>query len=248
MTSGNIGAINNTFGGGGYYNFFTEGLMFDVYDDITIDSVTIFPSDTGTIGIIIQNILGSAIYNGTYTITSPINTINGHKVPIGLNVPSGYAYGMYISSISPNTLSLYRNTTNASYPYTYGNVASITQASNGSTDFYFFFYNWDISTISCYSYHQEAIVYVDPCTKIKEETITDFILSPNPNNGSFEISLTYPGENTYIEILDLSGKVIYRKLLNNNHQRIKLDEINSGCYLVILNENGNKKIKKLIIN
>ena len=74
---------------------------------------------------------------------------------------------MYISAISPGTLSLYRNTTNASYPYDYGNVASITSASTGSTDFYFF-YNWDISTISCYSDMQEAVVYVDNCTNIHQ--------------------------------------------------------------------------------
>ena len=60
-------------------------------------------------------------------LTAPVNTISGHKVPIGVNVPAGLAYGMYISAISPGTLSLYRNTTNASYPYNYGNVASITQ-------------------------------------------------------------------------------------------------------------------------
>ena len=107
--------------------------MFDVFNDMTIDSVTIYPSDTGTIGIIIQSLLGSTVYNGSYTITAPVNTISGHKVPLGVNIPAGYAYGMYISSISPGTLSLYRNTTNASYPYNYSNIASITQPSNGLT-------------------------------------------------------------------------------------------------------------------
>ena len=121
LAPGNMGPVNNTFGGGGYYNFFTEGLMFDVYNDLTIDSVTIYPSDTGTVGIIIQSILGSTLFNGTYTITTPGNI--GFKVPIGVNIPAGLGYGMYISAISPGTLSLYRNTTNASYPYDYGNVA-----------------------------------------------------------------------------------------------------------------------------
>ena len=133
LAPGNIGAANTNFGGGGYYNFFTEGLMFDVFNDMTIDSVTIYPSDTGTVGIIIQSVLGSTVYNGSYITTAPVNTITGHKVPIGVNIPAGYAYGMYISAISPGTLSLYRNTTNASYPYNFGNTASITQASNGST-------------------------------------------------------------------------------------------------------------------
>ena len=49
LAPGNIGPANNNFGGGGYYNFFTDGLLFDVYNDLTIDSVTIYPSDTGTL-------------------------------------------------------------------------------------------------------------------------------------------------------------------------------------------------------
>ena len=248
LAPGNMGATNNTFGGGGYYNFFTDGLMFDVYNDLTIDSVTIYPSDTGTVGIIIQSVLGSTIFNGTYTITAPVNTISGHKVPIGVNIPAGYAYGMYISAISPGTLSLYRNTTNASYPYDYGNIASITQASNGSTDFYFFFYNWDISTISCYSDMQEAVVYVDPCTNIKENNLGEFNISPNPNNGSFEIYMTNITATTEIEILDLNGKIIYDNTISNKNQNINIENISRGVYIVKANQNGNIKTKKLIIN
>ena len=247
LAPGNMGAVNNTFGGGGYYNFFTDGLLFDVYSDMTIDSVTIYPSDTGTVGIIIQSILGSTIFNGTYTITAPINTISGHKVPIGVNIPAGLGYGMYISAISPGTLSLYRNTTNASYPYDYGNIASITSASTGSTDFYFFFYNWDISTISCYSDMEEAEIYVDNCTGIYGKLISDFKISPNPNNGEFEINLSYIGENTSIEILDLNGKLVYQNRLNNKTQFINVSSISRGIYIISLIENGIRKTKKLII-
>ena len=247
LAPGNMGAVNNTFGGGGYYNFFTDGLLFDVYSDMTIDSVTIYPSDTGTVGIIIQSILGSTIFNGTYTINAPINTVSGHKVPIGVNIPAGLGYGMYISAISPGTLSLYRNTTNASYPYDYGNIASIISASTGSTDFYFFFYNWDISTISCYSDLEEAEIYVDNCTGIYGELISNFNISPNPNNGEFEINLSYIGENTTIEIIDLNGKLLYQNRLNNKTQFINVSSISRGIYLISLIENGRRKTKKLII-
>ena len=247
LAPGNMGPANNTFGGGGYYNFFTDGLLFDVYNDLTIDSVTIYPSDTGTIGIIIQSVLGSTVYNGTYTISAPINTVSGHKVPIGVNIPAGLSYGMYISAISPGTLSLYRNTTNASYPYNYGNVASITSASTGSTDFYFFFYNWDISTISCYSDMQEAVVYVDNCTNITNNTALEFSISPNPNNGTFDIVMPILYENTAIEILDLSGKIIFSEKLSLKKQRLDINNISRGIYLISVHQNGNTKSEKLII-
>jgi hypothetical protein len=189
--------------------------------------------------------LGSTIFNGTYTITAPVNTISGHKVPIGVNIPSGIGYGMYISAISPGTLSLYRNTTNASYPYDYGNVASITQGSNGSTDFYYFFYNWDISTISCYSEMQEAIVYVDACLGTENQIFEDFKIYPNPNNGSFEIQMTNLSAKTEIEILDLNGKKIYKNTYSN--QNINIENISRGVYIVKANQNGYVRTKKLII-
>ena len=247
LAPGNMGATNNTFGGGGYYNFFTDGLLFDVYNDLTIDSVTVYPSDTGTIGIIIQSVLGSTIYNGTYTINAPINTVSGHKIPIGVNVPAGLGYGMYISAISPGTLSLYRNTTNAAYPYNYGNVASITSASTGSTDFYFFFYNWDISTISCYSGLQEAVVFVDNCANIDENNNIEFSISPNPNNGAFEVVLPSITNNTTLEVLDLSGKIIFSEKLTQRKQRLNLNNISRGVYLININQNGSFKTEKLII-
>ena len=247
LAPGNMGATNNTFGGGGYYNFFTDGLLFDVYNDLTIDSVTVYPSDTGTIGIIIQSVLGSTIYNGTYTINAPINTVSGHKIPIGVNVPAGLGYGMYISAISPGTLSLYRNTTNAAYPYNYGNVASITSASTGSTDFYFFFYNWDISTISCYSGLQEAVVFVDNCANIDENNNIEFSISPNPNNGAFEVVLPSITNNTTLEILDLSGKIICSEKLTQRKQRLSLNNISRGVYILNINQNGSFKTEKLII-
>ena len=154
---------------------------------------------------------------------------------------------MYISAISPGTLSLYRNTTNASYPYDYGNVASITQSSNGSTDFYFFFYNWDISTISCYSDMQEAVAYVDPCTQINNIKDLRFSILPNPNNGSFEVVVPKAISNSTIEILDLSGKVILSEKLNSIKQRINLNMISRGVYIISLNQNGIIKTEKLII-
>ena len=154
---------------------------------------------------------------------------------------------MYISAISPGTLSLYRNTTNASYPYNYGNVASITSASTGSTDFYFFFYNWDISTISCYSDMQEAVVYVDNCTNITNNTALEFSISPNPNNGTFDIVMPILYENTAIEILDLSGKIIFSEKLSQKKQRLDINNISRGIYLISVHQNGNTKTEKLII-
>ena len=95
---------------------------------------------------------------------------------------------------------------------------------------------------------QEAVVYVDPCTNIKENNLGEFNIYPNPNNGSFEIYMTNITAITEIEILDLNGKVIYNNTISNKNQNINLENISRGVYIVKANQNGNVKIKKLIIN
>ena len=58
---------------------------------------------------------------------------------------------------------------------------------------------------------EEAEIYVDNCAGIYGKLIPDFKISPNPNNGEFEINLSYIRENTSIEILDLNGKLVYQR-------------------------------------
>jgi hypothetical protein len=249
LEPGNIGAPNNNFGtgSGGFDNLFPNGLAFNVYSDLTLDSVTIFPDGPGTIQIKINNIIGATIYSGFYTIVAPINFINGHKVPIGQNITAGNGYVIEVSFVNSATLSLYRNTSNATYPYNYSNIASIVSTSNGDTDSYFYFYNWDISTISCSSEKSEAVVYIDQCVGIEKINYSNFNIYPNPNNGYFEIKVTNPNLYTEIEIFNLTGKKIYKKIITNDENYINLNKFNSGLYLVNAHQNGKLTTKKLQI-
>tara|TARA_B000000475_G_C15640844_1_gene301523 strand:- start:177 stop:467 length:291 start_codon:yes stop_codon:yes gene_type:complete len=94
---------------------------------------------------------------------------------------------------------------------------------------------------------EEAEIYVDNCAGIYDKSIPDFKISPNPNNGEFEINLSYIRENTSIEILDLNGKLVYQTRLNNKSHSININSISRGIYLISLIENGKRKTKKLII-
>ena len=249
LAPGNIGAPTNNFGAGsgGFDNLFPNGLVFNVYSDLTIDSVTIFPDGPGTIEIKIVNIIGATIYSGSHTIVAPINFINGHKVPIGQNITPGNGYIIEVSSVTPSTLSLYRNNINATYPYSYSNIASIISSTNGSTDSYFYFYNWDISTISCSSDKSEAVVYIDQCLGIEKINYSNFNIYPNPNNGCFEINFNNPSINTKIEIFDLTGKKIYKNTVTHEDFKININKFSSGFYLVNVIQNGKLTTKKLQI-
>ena len=249
LAPGNIGAPTNNFGAGsgGFDNLFPNGLVFNVYSDLTLDSVTIYPDGPGTIQIKIVNIIGATIYSNFYTIGQNINPGSKLKVPIGQNITAGNGYIIEVSFVNSGNLSLYRNTLNASYPYNYSNIASIISSTNGSTDSYFYFYNWDISTISCSSEKSEAVVYIDQCVGIEEINYSSFNIYPNPNNGCFEINFTNPSVNTKIEIFDLTGKKIYKNIVIYEDFKINLNKFKSGFYLVNAIQNGKLTTKKLQI-
>ena len=95
---------------------------------------------------------------------------------------------------------------------------------------------------------QEAVAYVDPCVGNENQIFEDFKIYPNPNNGSFEIYMTNLSAKTEIEILDLNGKIIYKKnTYSNKNQNINIENICRGVYILKANQNGYVKTEKLII-
>ena len=247
MNPGNMGAVDNTIGSGGGYNFFNEGLVFEVTNPITLDSVTVYPTDTGFIEVTIGNIIGANLFNDTYHVTDPITGNGAVKIPIGIVIQPGFSYTMTAGNAT-TTGGLYRNTNGASYPYNFGSDAAITGPTNGQNAFYFFFYNWDISTVSCYSDPEEAIAVVSPCTNIKEISNIDFDVIPNPNNGTFHIVLNDDFDmNTTVSVRDISGKVILEEVIDNNNYQVNLNNVEKGVYIVCINNNQFKTQKRIIV-
>ena len=237
MNPGNIGPANNALGAGGGYNFYNEGLLFDVYSPITLDSVTVYPSDTGYVELIIGDAIGSTIYTDNYHIAGPIPTSGAVKIPIGINIQPGFSYSM-IAGNNTTTTGLYRNSAGASYPYDFALDASITGPTNNLAGFYYFFYNWDVSSVSCYSEAQQALAFVDPCLGVNESLESDFIVPPIQIMEVFEISFTSQ-TNKLCEVLitDINGRLIFKESLVSSKKPIRLSNIEKGMYIISI-DNG----------
>ncbi|MBC7525783.1 MAG: T9SS type A sorting domain-containing protein, partial [Flavobacterium sp.] len=79
----------------------------------------------------------------------------------------------------------------------------------------------------------------------------DFSLSPNPNNGSFNIKFNSNTENEIgVAVYDMRGREIFTKRFSNNgvfDQNIALDNVQSGIYMVNIQDGDKKVVKKIII-
>ena len=88
--------------------------------------------------------------------------------------------------------------------------------------------------------------------KEKEDSETqklEFEVFPNPNQGEFEISVINNENKGLLEVLSLSGNVIFRDIISGENQiHVDISKVPSGVYLVKININGEVYIKRIVKN
>lgn len=111
-----------------------------------------------------------------------------------------------------------------------------------------------VDSIDCINYVNGCqSVGVEETLNLKPETL-NFIVYPNPNNGSFTIRLTHPiaigfvSEEVSIEVYDVFGKQIHYKKTNASTEiQLNLGNIPKGLYLVSITTKKQKEIRKIVV-
>ncbi len=87
---------------------------------------------------------------------------------------------------------------------------------------------------------------VSTCTGINElleGSAENVVVYPNPSNGLFTIELL---ANSNVTVVDLLGKVVYAKQLQEGKQAINLTHLSKGVYILKADANGVLKSVRLI--
>ena len=86
---------------------------------------------------------------------------------------------------------------------------------------------------------------------VEEELVNDFKIFPNPNNGTFVINFSSnSGEKTLIDIYDVRGRSVFKNQYEYSktfNQKINLNHLSSGMYIVNVTTGSERMMKKLII-
>ncbi|UGS23827.1 zinc-dependent metalloprotease [Flavobacterium channae] len=81
--------------------------------------------------------------------------------------------------------------------------------------------------------------------------LENFILSPNPNNGNFNIQFnSTTGNEIKINVHDIRGREIFNKSYQNNglfNENLQLNNVQSGIYLVTVQDGSRKEVKKIVV-
>ena len=81
--------------------------------------------------------------------------------------------------------------------------------------------------------------------------LDNFVIYPNPNKGNFNIQFSSnSGNEIQVNIHDLRGRQIFTKSYNNSglfNETLQLNNVQSGIYLVTVQDGSRKEIKKIIV-
>jgi subtilisin-like proprotein convertase family protein len=97
---------------------------------------------------------------------------------------------------------------------------------------------------------------IEICTQAITLTTDDFAITnlaiyPNPNNGNFNIQFTSNSSNEInVGVHDMRGREIFAKKYSNNglfNENLQLSNVQSGIYLVTIQDGSSKVTKKIVI-
>ena len=234
----NVGPKIKTYEGDYMHNSYSPYyLVFDAYEPFILKSVSV-EARWGDYKIIaLRNSAGDILSQKMVYIS-----IYDPRVELNMEIPQGSNLQLACLDYEPYLFYSY-NTPKINYPYTINDIVSIKNSSAGNR-YYFYFYDWEISTIPCMSQFTDVTLIPQTCNTITNiEEMNTVYIAPNPNNGFFEIIGLEDMYPCTIEITDVSSKKVYSNE-NFTGKTINLTHCASGLYfLKISNSKGQKVIK-----
>ncbi len=145
--------FDNTMGAGGN-NTFDHYLVFNVNQPCTLVSVLVYTTTSGNRTINLEDATGAVLQSAIINIPTGTN-----RITLNFNLTVGNNFRLECgAAASPN---LYRNSAGANYPYT-DPAGMVTITGNDVQDpaRYYFFYDWELTTIPCTSAMVPVVVNV----------------------------------------------------------------------------------------
>jgi hypothetical protein len=84
-----------------------------------------------------------------------------------------------------------------------------------------------------------------------ENTLTDFSIFPNPNNGNFTLQFSKAATSDIeVTVFDMRGRKIFENSYNSEgafNENIQLSNTQTGIYLVSVSDGVNKIVKRIAV-
>lgn len=253
--SGNYDALS-----GNYINFTT-------YVPLTIESVRLYIGHRGSITFTVGKPIDATHYSLISSVTIPVYATRTTPVAgqagidpsdagavflLNLPVPSAGDYRLYISCSDGATIFYNNNITSNPYPYITSNVFSLTGNSgsdgNGTNfqRFYLGLYDLGLKFYGCAG--GRIPVQATNCGEIE-----GIVAYPNPGNGLFRLYIPHAITGTLkVSLINMMGQRVYANQYSTQPgaftQVIDVRSFESGIYLLQMEYEGRRYVKKLVVS
>jgi hypothetical protein len=230
---------------GGQYNGI---LYFDCYESFTLNSVEVYADEIGPRRIQLKDVNNNVL--DEYQVT--IMQAGWTTVPLNFMVEPGNNYQLTTdqdfnnNNFGDNSPFFIRSNQGVSYPYEIGDVVVIT-TSNYGDPYYYYFYNWNISSGSepCYSELVEVQGVYDPNSTIQNlDPSVALTIYPNPVVDEIRLEGIVLEDFDHGHIIDVLGhRISIQSMMGNT---IEVHSLSAGMYQVELMQGNLKFTGKFI--
>lgn len=224
-------------------------LYFQAFEEFTLDSVTVYTDLPGIRIIILFDQNFNQIQSKEVDLVEGKSTIHlGFEVPIGTNMAITTDWNTNFTNTGSFGPRLKRSDENVNFPYAIDNVVSINGTDFGTT-WYYYFYDWKISTPStlCVSDRTPVDVLVDQVATIDISQTDDLQIFPNPTSGDLSIEIKFEIQDKInIELSDMTGKRVFEKTIQDKITHENLDFLPKGIYTLQIKHDGDVYVGKVV--
>ena len=235
---------------GQYHDNSNYWLRFDAYQDLVIESVKVFANGEGERSIAAIDAAGNILDQVTVNVPDGESTVE-----LGLFVPAGTGHGLRSLGGNPQ---LWRDGqgSDLDYPYELGELATITASSvtnpNNATNYYYFFYDWTVSTqgVTCASNRVPVTVTVTT-SGVADLTVLGGGLRvfPNPTQGQVQLQWEVATGTVRCEVVDASGRLLFQREAAGPNLLGTLDfsELPKGVHILKLTQGGRTATARIVL-
>ena len=240
----NGGKTDTTFEDGSYHNSTGFYLIFDVYENSTLNSVKVYTDEVGDRTVYIEDDNGATIHSQLFTVPvgeSRINFTNWNLTP-------GTGYRLRVQE-SGHGFWRDNSNLNVNFPYNLGDLVSITGANTGSPTYYYYFYDWEVQgeACSCVSDRTEVVVSVGT-VGVEEGDLSGVAVYPNPATEFVTVSVPSSVEGLVeLNVMDALGNLVYSKTIVAGANQVDVSALAGGLYLLELKTDSGRVSSKLLV-
>jgi hypothetical protein len=232
------GAKTNKANDGVYHNSTTYYNYFDVNEDCSLISVKVYTETAGNRTAYIEDSNGNTVFSQEFNMPAGESRIYF----TGWNLTPGTDYRFRALEADHG---MWRDDSpaNVNFPYTVGDMVTITGANTGSQQYYYYYYDWEVEAdgVECTSERTPVDVTINSSVGIEDVQLAGSLsVYPNPSNGiiSVEFESSIDGV-VSIYLTDLTGKAIFNKSISSvpegKIQKLDFTTLAKGTYLLTVN-------------